>query len=184
MKAFNGDSFVLEEFKRLKDAFDLKVCVETGTFMGDTTEVLAEIFPEVHTIEINKTYLAQAEAKVGDKSNVNMHEGSSPEKIKEIIAEGWNPGILFFLDAHWYDYCPLLDELLAIADKKIKPVIAIHDFKVPGKDFGFDSYKGQDYDFDWIKPSLDKIYGADGYSYYYNTESEGSMRGIIYIISR
>ncbi len=183
MKAFNGDTFALEHFEKLKKDLGLKVVIETGTYHGDTTKHLAEIFPEVHTIELNQEYQNIAKNNVGDLENVSYHLGSSPEVMEQIIPEGWNPGLLIFLDAHWNDYNPLLDELKVIANKKIKPVIVIHDFKVPGKDFGFDSYAGQDYDYDWIKGLLGEIYGNE-YDFYYNEEATGSQRGIIYILPR
>jgi hypothetical protein len=88
--------------------------------------------------------------------------------------------VLLFLDAHWEASCPLLDELAAIAESGMKPIIAIHDFKVPNKDFGFDSYNGQDYTWDWIAPSIEKIYGKD-FKHYYNTVAEGAKRGCVFI---
>jgi hypothetical protein len=48
---------------------------------------------------------------------------------------------LLFLDAHWYDYWPLPDELDIIASHLDKAVFIIHDFQVPGRpDFKFDCY--------------------------------------------
>lgn len=184
MKAFNGDFLVMEEFIRLKEEFDLKVVIETGTYHGDTTKALADIFPEVHTIELSEDYQRIAKRNVGENENVYFHLGSSPAVMEEMIPRGWDPGLLIFLDAHWNDYNPLIDELKVIAGKKIKPIIAIHDFKVPGKDFGFDSYAGQDYDYAWIENSLIEIYGVGGFGYYYNSEAKGSQRGIIYILPK
>jgi len=115
--------------------------------------------------------------------NVNVVLGSSPDFLDSILCGPMLKikRILFFLDAHWDDYCPLLDELKLIADNNLEPVIAIHDFKVPDCPLlGFDSYKGQDYDFDWIKPSIEKIY-PDGYVVEYNNEAEGAKRGVIFI---
>jgi hypothetical protein len=40
---------------------------------------------------------------------------------------------LFFLDAHWYDYWPLLDEIELITSKVPRCVIIIDDFQVPGR---------------------------------------------------
>jgi hypothetical protein len=90
---------------------------------------------------------------------------------------------LFYLDAHSHIETPLLDELKAIAEAEIKPIIVIHDWKIPDRpDLGYDSYNGQDYTFEWIKPSIEAIYG-DEYAYYYNNQAEGAKRGVIYIHS-
>ena len=39
------------------------------------------------------------------------------------------------------------------------------------------------FEFDWIKPKLEMIYGVDGYDYYYNTDATATeiKRGLIYI---
>jgi len=48
---------------------------------------------------------------------------------------------------------------------------------------GFDSYNGQDFELDWIRPRLDGIYGEGGWTHYYNTfeRSTEIKRGIIFI---
>jgi hypothetical protein len=91
---------------------------------------------------------------------------------------------MFFLDAHWYDWCPLEDELLAIASHGLKPaVIAIHDFKTDHPELlGYDIYKGRPFELEWVTPLLDRIYGPD-WTYEYNVpeSTAGARRGIIYI---
>ena len=70
-------------------------------------------------------------------------------------------------------------------EKKIKPVIIIHDFFVPDKNggavFGFDKYGDQKLDLDYIKDFLNEIYGEGKYDYYYNSESDNVGQGVIYI---
>lgn len=92
----------------------------------------------------------------------------------------WQPNVLIYIDSHWHGTpCPLKDELKLISELEIKPIICIHDFKVPGKDFGFDAY---DYElcFEEIEPYLNDIY-KDGYDYHYNEDAGGAYRGIIFI---
>jgi predicted O-methyltransferase YrrM len=180
-KAFNGDHLILEEFKKLIKNFNIKYIIETGTFEGDTTMALACIAQHVHTIEISDQYLAKAKEKLKDLANIYFYKGSSPEVLNEIL-RGAENNILFFLDAHWNSYNPLIDELKVIHKHGLKPVIAIHDFKVPGKPFGFDSYGGQDYDWAWIEESIKAIYGDEGFTYWYNSEAHGAQRGIVYIV--
>jgi predicted O-methyltransferase YrrM len=184
MKAFNGDRYILEEFKSLIKKFGIKYIIETGTYLGDTTEELAKIVGHVHTVEINPSYQKDAKEKLKGFNNIYFFLGSSPEILDKVLLPDCNPATMIFLDAHWNDYCPLIDELKMIAKHKLRPVIAIHDFKVPGKPYGYDRYNGQDYDFEWIEASLEEIYGKDGYSYYYNEMVEGSCRGIIYILPK
>jgi len=88
--------------------------------------------------------------------------------------------LFFYLDAHWEKYWPLLDELQVIADNGVQPIIVIHDFFVPGSNLGFDKYDGQRLDFEYIEPSLQKIYG-NNFTYEYNRYATGARRGIIYV---
>jgi hypothetical protein len=45
-----------------------------------------------------------------------------------------------YLDAHWYDYLPLRDELTTLREWQ-NTVVMIDDFKVPSDDrFGWDKY--------------------------------------------
>lgn len=185
---FNGDRYIEKEFLKLKERFGITTAIETGTCLAGTTIFLGQNFDRTFTIEINKPWLKIAisrieNAGVGDK--VKAYLGSS-ERVLDDIVQLYSIGneTIIFLDAHWGGYCPLFDELKAIAKNKIKPVIAIHDFLVPGEPaLGFDSYMDQPFTFEWIRPALDKIYGADGYEHYYNSidKSEGAKRGIIYI---
>jgi hypothetical protein len=87
------------------------------------------------------------------------------------------------IERHWDEYGnpdsinePLINELIIIAKNKIKPVIVIHDFKVPiyycdGSHIG--------YTYESIESYLMNIYGETGYKYYYN--GPGADIGIIYI---
>lgn len=173
---FEGDSFIRDEIRRLVRRFNVELIIETGTYHGYTTKRLLEICPNVITIELNTLYLQLASRNLRGTSAKLVH-GDSALVLKDHIPN--HNRVLFYLDAHWEDNWPLLSELSAI--QGIKPVIVIHDFKVPGRDFGFDSYKGQALDFEYIRPHIEAIYGAKGYDYHYNTEAEGAKQGVIYI---
>lgn len=178
---FNGDVFAQEEFANLIKDYKVKTVIETGTYKGITTKYLSSVSANVISIEIGPKRLQQAQTNNKGKNNIQFYLGNSPEILKQILPI--KEKCLFFLDAHWNNYNPLLDELKVIAEHKMKPIIAIHDFKVPdNKELGYDSYKGQDYEFAWIEKSLEAIYGKGGYKYYYNQRATGAKRGIIYIV--
>lgn len=185
---FNGDEHIQKEFLKLKKDFNITTVVETGTCLAGTTIWLAENFNRVFTIEVNKTWLKIAinrieTAAVGDK--VKAYLGKSEQVLDDIIKlYSLTDNTIMWLDAHWSGACPLVDELKAIAQNKIKPVICIHDFMVPDEpELGYDSYAGQPFTFEWIRPYLDNIYGEGLYGYAYNTaeKAAGARRGIIYI---
>lgn len=185
---FNADKHIEQEFLKLKKEFNITTVIETGCCLGGTTIWLAQEFDRVFTIEVNKTWLKIAinrieAAAVGGK--VKAYLGKSEQVLDDIIKiYSLTDKTMLYLDAHWSESCPLLDELKSIAQNKIKPVIAIHDFMVPNEpELGYDSYAGQPFTLEWIKPSIEAIYGVDGYEYYYNSaeKSAGAKRGIIYL---
>lgn len=187
LEPFNGDHFIEQEFLSLKEKYNIQTAIETGTCFGSTTKFLANHFKKVISIEINKQFLDIARSLIGPLENVTTHCGASEELLDtilddEILLKG---NMLFFLDAHWESHCPLQDELKIIAKHKLRPVIAIHDFQVPGQPgLANDSYNGQPFTFEWLQPLFNDIYGVGGYTHYYNTEINSTeiKVGIIYII--
>lgn len=176
---FEGDSFIGLELIKLRDKFNLINCVETGTQYGTTTKILLEIFSYVVTIEADAQSFAIAKNNLEKETHLFMRFGRSEDELSKLTL---NENTLYYLDAHGCEIggSPLKKELEVIASKKHENVcIAIHDFKVPGKDFGYDTY---DYElcYEEIEPYLSAIY-PNGYEYHYNTEANGANRGIIYI---
>lgn len=181
--AFNADTYIQDEFLILRDRFNIKTVIETGTAYGYTTLWLAANFEKVYTIELNKEYCEIARAKFLLQPNITSIHGNSADVLRHLRIEG---NAILFADAHWNNQCPLLNELYAISKMNIKPVIAIHDFQVPGSLLGFDAYKGQPFNLKWITGQLNNIYGVNGWAYHYNSDekSKGARRGIIYIYKK
>lgn len=180
-KPFNADTFVAEEFLKLKAKFNIKNVIETGTCLGATTKWFAENFDHVYTIEAVNEYRQFALRFFKDKTNIESILGKSEVEIKEVLKKCENDTIVF-LDAHWGNDCPLQYELEAIAEREIKPVIVIHDFLNPEHpNMGFDSYNGQPFTFEWLNPLFDNIYGIGNYSYHYNQQATEINRGVIYL---
>ena len=180
LQGFEGDTFMKSEFERLIAKHKIDLIIETGTFKGGTTNQLRKMVKEVITIEINSEYFAEAKKNISDLTNVIMIHGSSPEVLDTILPAQSEKNIMLFLDGHWLDNCPLLEELRIIAEHGIKPVIAIHDFYVPGTNFGYDSYNGQRFDFAYIINEVSAIYKG-GFHHHYNLQATGAKRGIIYL---
>jgi hypothetical protein len=67
-----------------------------------------------------------------------------------------NKNTFFYLDAHWdEDDYPLLEELeILTAISHLNPIIAIDDFKTPGKNYGYDTYKGRECSAAFIKDAV------------------------------
>ncbi len=185
--ALNGDHSLQKQFVDYIDRFSILTIVETGTYQAKSTLWFAQKCKTVITIESQERYFHS----VGDLHNPNIHQylGQS----QNVIYEKWNeiksysePNYLFWLDAHWLPPCPTPFELLAITRLALnpKPVIVIHDFKVPGKnEYGWDLY--DDFQYNWvsIRDLIDGIYGTDGYEIEYNREpiNQCNLRGCIFV---
>jgi hypothetical protein len=176
------DQYLLDTTIDLCAKYKLTKFIETGSYHGDTAKIVSRYIRDVHTIENNPELFKISQENLKNCLNVKLHFGSSQEVLKNILSEK-EENIFFFLDAHWGIYWPLLDELQVIAEKQIKPVIAIHDFFVPpdGK-FGYDAHPedGTVLNFSYIEESIEKIYDGK-YEYFYNKECSDINSGIIYI---
>jgi len=174
---WNGDGYLAAEVLRLKHAHNIMSAIETGTCLGSTTLWLHEHFANVDTAEINMDYAAIAIERFNmlpKGHGLTTHVMESPEMLRSVSAG------LYFLDAHWLEHCPLLNELVAIANAEVRPCIIIHDFQVPGTKFGFDRMSdGHPFNLDLITSYLDDIYEEGGWEHTYPTKVEGANRGWI-----
>lgn len=181
-KPFAGDTFMERDFLALRDRFEISLVVETGACYGSTTRWLAEHFKSVMSVEINPTLRDIAISRLDGLDNVGIGLGSSSDLMAGMLnAIGPNENVLCFLDAHFDKHCPLIDELKAIADSGIKPVIAVHDMFVPGRpDLGYDTWNGKRFTFEWLKPHLERIYAGGPWGHHFNNEATGAKRGCLY----
>jgi predicted O-methyltransferase YrrM len=180
------DKFAYEELKKLINKYGITKIIETGTYHGWSTKKLSEFGIPVFSIEVSQENYNIAKKNILESNieNVNLILGSSSEILNEILHEG-EENVLLFLDAHWHNYWPIHDELIVCINKKIKPIIIIHDFFVPDNignpKFGFDRYNQQNLDFDYIKEYINKIYDEDGFNYHYTDQIDCVDSGLIYI---
>lgn len=117
------------------------VAVETGTFQGDTSLLLAEQFGRCVTIERSQALAAAARSRFADDRRVTVLEGTSRERLADALPS-LEEGCFFWLDAHgMYDYVgedqdenPLLAELeLILTTRGSAPnVIAVDDARGMG----------------------------------------------------
>lgn len=181
-KSAYSDQELLKTTISLCQKYKLTKFVETGSYHGGSAKIVSQYIREIHTIENDPELYDIAKENLKGLQNVQLHFGSSQEVLKNILSQN-ETNIFLFLDAHWGLYWPLLDELKVIAEKQIKPVIAIHDFFVPpnGK-FGYDVHPGDGtvLDFNYIKESIEKIYDGK-YEYFYSNESPEINSGVIYV---
>jgi len=181
LKGFEGDEIMADKIRELIKFYGINLVIEGGTYLGGTARRLAMMCAEVITIENNLAHYEKAKELLSPCKNTYMFFGSTVDILPKMLHFYSDRKILFFSDAHWESHNPMLEELEIIRESGLKPVIAIHDFQVPNHpELGFDIYKGIVYEWDWIKDSIERIYGKD-YNIEYNSKATGAQRGIIYI---
>jgi hypothetical protein len=95
--------------------------VETGTFLGDTAELLARDAKEVYTIEPDMALFEKANARFQGKPSIHVIHGLS-ENILSTLLPTLSGTINFWLDGHYSGGithkgpidCPVREELLQI----------------------------------------------------------------------
>lgn len=86
--------------KAFAENFQIGVFIETGTFLGDTTAAVKNIFKTIYSIEIEPTLYKNAKKRFKDVGNIHVIKGDSGEQITKILKKLNQPAI-FWLDAHY-----------------------------------------------------------------------------------
>lgn len=155
--AFNHETFRAYLIWRLHRHFECTSFVETGTLYGQTAGFVRRVFKTpVFTSEINRTYHIVSKANLFWAKRIRLFRSNSPEFLRTVCDEsviGTSP--MFYLDAHWYDYVPLPDELAIIAERCEKGIIVIDDFLNPlDPRFRYDDYASLRIDVEAVDSSL------------------------------
>ena len=182
-RGFSGRLSVYKEVVSLAQKHKIRIAVETGTYKGDTALALAEIFDETHTVELDESNYLHCVDRLRVSERIFCHHGNSPDWLNSFLPQYPQP-IFFYLDAHWGDYWPILDELRAIARcGHPGAVIAIDDFQVPDRpNLGFDVYDDQPLNWNYVKDEVAKIYRpVKDFHHYYNDKVEGTGKGVVFI---
>jgi hypothetical protein len=157
-QAFNFSPELTPFFKLLQKEYEVPIAIETGTYDGRTTTILARLFDKVHTIEILNSDI---DHRLAYFPNVYCHFGDSSKVLPQLLSSCEKDRVFFYLDAHGGESdWPLLGELIAISNThKDNCIIVIDDFKVPDRpDFGYDKYGEDECCYEYIQECLSKIF--------------------------
>lgn len=130
-------------FTEIMDAFPVDYIFEGGTNLGGSTAWFASRFRgEIHSAELMDRFHDIASLHLRRHRNVVVHKGNSVDVLTRLLEEkGRAPFGFHYLDAHWYEYLPIREELRLILTGSDRHVIMIDDFRVeddPG--YGYDDY--------------------------------------------
>lgn len=116
-------------------AIPFATIIETGTFRGLTTMFLREISrAPIATIEVNPGYFDYSRRRFRSLEGVSPFLGHSPVVLEQLRHEPeWQAEpVFFYLDAHWLDDLPLVDELRVVSRGWSDFAVVIDDFRVDG----------------------------------------------------
>ena len=174
---FNGDSVLQGSIFSIIKSFDIQTVVETGSFTGSTSQWFSEHVDAVYGFETNPKYLKIAEERA---PRVELILGDSAIDLPNLLSSYVRGPVLFYLDAHWGESWPILDELRAIGKSRLagQSIIVIHDYQTG--DLGYDSFMGQPLNEEYLKPVInDHFSNARLFS---NKDAVGLRRGTLFII--
>ena len=154
---FNGQPIRAYIVWKLFRHFQCSSFIETGTFYGNTTGFVRRSFrTDVFSCEISTFNYFVSRVNLILANRVSIFRSSSPEFLRNVLQQsliGSNP--MFYLDAHWYEYMPLPDELRIIAKRCERGIIVIDDFYIPSDPrFGYDPNPNFRIDLDVIEREL------------------------------
>ena len=142
-----GQSRRIKKIIELIDSFKPDLIIETGTFIASTTPLLATLSrATVVTIEINPRLAHRNRELFRSRFphlQIRQVIGSSEIELTKILGTtSKEVRVLAYLDAHWFDYLPVTDEITALSNWGGKFIAVIDDFKVEGDEgYGWDEYR-------------------------------------------
>ena len=177
------DVFLKSKIEEIIKEYGITTIVETGVHYGQSTLEFANMVSKVYAVDILQESIDIATNYVVNqhsKDNVEFFVGNSPDVLKQIVNKIDASKTIFFLDAHWWEYWPINDEIRSL--EKNKGIIIVHDFVVPDRPYlGFDTYKGQPFNYQLIMNALNGW--CPNHTLEYNRNATGSRRGVGFIYS-
>jgi predicted O-methyltransferase YrrM len=178
------DLVFAERVKEIIDEYNITTWVETGVDVGSTAMTMTKLVKNWIGIEVREESCKLVTKRFADNNitNVEIIQGNSPivllDKMHKLDVEH----TIFFLDAHWGAYWPILDEIDAIS--RGKGIIIIHDFLVPDHpELYFMAHGGHALDYPYVKDALTRW--SKHHRIEYNTESKHiSPCGVLYVFPK
>jgi hypothetical protein len=130
-------------------AHNLKIFVETGTYLGDMVEAMKTHFARIYSIELDPVLFKRARERFRNDNYVTVLRGDSGICLKEIVQQLDKPS-LFWLDGHYSGGItargetdtPILSELACILGAEdFGHVVIIDDARCFGADPAYPHYQ-------------------------------------------
>jgi len=184
---FNGQPGRQALFRNIVAQAKPAAIIETGTFLGTSTDFMAAFGLPVFSVEGQRRNFGYCRTRFRGRANINLLLGDSREGLKTLLdgplKDRLAKTLLFYLDAHWHEDLPLAEEIEIIFARTDGAICLVDDFAVPGDaGYVYDDYgPGKALDADYIAPLLRRF----GLTAYYPTlrsaEEGGLKRGCVAI---
>ncbi|MGI9319518.1 MAG: hypothetical protein ACR2QW_19470 [bacterium] len=159
---FNDQIGRLNIINQLVEVYHPQYIIETGTYRGSTTAHLSRSTGlPVFSIEANRRTYGFSKTRLKADPNIHLSCGDSRLELQNIAEQNHleRQRGLVYLDAHWGEELPLLDELNFVFTKLPDSIVVIDDFQVPyDAGYGYDDYgSGQALTLAYLAPILNSF---------------------------
>jgi len=127
--------------------YDLRILVETGTYLGDMIEAVKDDFDRIYSIELSRSLYENALIRFKRAHDVELIHGDSARELERLLSALSQPA-LFWLDCHYSGGgtakgekdTPVFEEVSHILNSKdLGHVIIIDDARCFGNDPAYPS---------------------------------------------
>jgi predicted O-methyltransferase YrrM len=187
---FNGQSARQALFREMVAWLRPYAIVETGTYLGTTTEFIAQTGLPVYTIEVDRRNYGFARARLRQKRNVMLCRGDSRGALRALfdgpLGSANNEVLFVYLDAHWSVDLPLAEELEIIFGRRPTAVVMVDDFQVPfDAGYAYDDYgPGKALIASHILPAVSKYQLQTSYPSMPSFAESGLSRGCVVLAKK
>ncbi len=159
---FNGQAWRCHLVSDVIQKMNPVAIVETGTYLGTTTEWLSSFQIPVWSCEASERNFGYARQRLSSILNVHLALDDSRAALRKFLDgplnRDLNKPILFYLDAHWNEELPLEDEMEIIFNSCPHAIVIVDDFQVPDDPgYKFDDYgEGKALTGDYVAPCVER----------------------------
>jgi len=126
-----------EAIRYYQKKYNIKILVETGTFMGEMVYAQRNNFEKIISIELSKELFNIALKRLKKYKNVEITNGDSGKVLKQLVDKISDPAI-FWLDGHYSGFetakgdleTPIKYELDTILSSRLNHIILIDDARL------------------------------------------------------
>jgi hypothetical protein len=186
--AFNGQIGRRAIFETIMTIVAPSLILETGTFRGTTTELMAETGIPIVTVESNARNYGFCRVRLRRLKNVELRLGDSRMEVRDALFKHRNTlgrqPLFAYLDAHGNEDLPLAEELEIVFSNVPNAVVMIDDFCVPDDPgYGYDHYGDRALDQTYIAPAINAYGLTPLYPALISEMETGRRRGCVVLAS-